>query len=320
MGEKMSRVTRVTAGLIATALAGVLTVTTVQPGASAAPATAAATQAVPRPANFTISSFNVLGASHTPAGGSRAAGTTRIVWANQLLERHHIDVAGFQELQAPQLTKFLAITKGEWAVYPGLQLNRIDSENSVGWRTDKFTLVSATTLTIPYFNGNPRRMPLVLLRDRATGMLAYFANFHNPAETAKYRNQGRYRAAATTIEIALQNALYRRGIPRFMTGDMNERAPYFCRVTAESPVVAARPTSYRRDGVCYAGRPRSVDWIFGARKVDFHNYVEDRSPLVAKTTDHPVIVSDVTVSPSKLPRAWNRPVAPPMPTFPLPTR
>ena len=325
----MIRVSRVTAGLIATAVAGVLTVTTVQPGASAAPTTAARTTAapttaapttaVPRPAHFTVSSFNVLGASHTPVGGSRAAGTTRIVWANQLLERHHIDVAGFQELQAPQLTKFLAITKGEWAVYPGLQLNRIDSENSIGWRTDKFTLVSSTTLTIPYFDGHPRRMPLVLLRDKTTGMLAYFANFHNPAETAKYRNQDRYRAAATTIEIALQNALYRRGIPRFMTGDMNERAPYFCRVTAESPVVAARPTSVRRDGACYAGRPRSVDWIFGARKVDFSNYVEDRSPLVGKTTDHPVIVSDVTVSPAKLPRAWNRPVAPPMPTFPLPT-
>jgi hypothetical protein len=267
-----------------------------------------------------VSSFNVLGSSHTPPGGKRAVGTTRIVWANQLLDQHHVDVVGFQELQTDQATKFLSITSGKWALFPGLTAVKRNSENSIGWRTDKFDLVQATTVNIPYFNGNPRAMPVVLLRHKATGALGYFMNFHNPADTAKFRNQARYRAAATTIEIALQNALYRRGIPRFMTGDMNERATYFCRVTAESPVIAARPTSYRKDGVCYAGRPRSVDWIFGARKVDFSNYVEDRSPLVAKTTDHPVIVSDVTVSPSKLPRAWNRPAAPPMPTFPLPTR
>ena len=300
----MSRVSRVTAGLLATALAGVLAVSVAEPASSAVPA-----RRGPQPAHFTISSFNVLGASHTPTGSRRASGDTRIVWANQLLEKHHVDVAGFQELQTSQLIKLQAITQGAWAFYPGLQMRKIDSENSIGWRTDKFELVQATTVDIPYFNGTPRAMPVVLLRDRATGMMAYFANFHNPAETGKYRNQGKYRAAATAIEIAIHNQLYRRGIPRFLTGDMNERAPYFCRVTKEAPLRAARPTSVWKKGVCQADRPRAVDWIFGARKVAFSNYVEDRSNLVDKTTDHPVISSDVTVDPARLPRAWN-PVPP----------
>ncbi len=302
----MSRVSRVTAGLMATALAGVLAVSVVEPASSAVPA-----RRGPQAAHFTISSFNVLGASHTPTGSRRAAGSTRIVWANRLLEKHHVDVAGFQELQATQLSKFLAITRGAWAVYPGLQLRQIDSENSIGWRTDKFELVQATTVNIPYFNGTPRAMPVVLLRDKATGMMGYFSNFHNPADTGKYRNQGRYRAAATAVEIAVHNQLYRRGIPRFMTGDMNERAPYFCRVTKESPLKAARPTSVRKKGVCHADRPRAVDWILGAHKVTFSHYSEDRSSLVGKTTDHPVISSDVTVDPARLPRAWS--TTPPAP-------
>ncbi len=295
----MSRVTRVTIGLVTSALAGALALSGVGPSASAAPRRA------PQPAHFTISSFNVLGASHTPAGGRRAAGTTRIVWANQLLERHHVDVAGFQEMQATQLTKFLKLTNGSWAVYPGLRLKKIDSENSIGWRTDKFELLQATTVDIPYFNGTPRAMPVVLLRDKASGMMGYFANFHNPADTGRYRNQARFRAAATSVEIAIQDQLYRRGIPRFMTGDMNDRAPYYCRVTKATPVKAARPTSVWRNGTCQAGKPRAVDWIFGSRMVGFSNYDEDRSPLVGKTTDHPLISSDVTVDPGALPRGWD---------------
>jgi hypothetical protein len=257
-----------------------------------------------KPGTFRVSSFNVLGASHTPAGGRRAIGATRIVWANQLLARHRVDVAGFQELQASQAQKFLDLNKGSWALYPGLSLRKIDSENSVGWRTDKFTLVQATTVNIPYFNGHPRPMPVVLLRDKVSGMMTYFANFHNPAETAQYRHQGRWRLEASKIEIALQNQLVGRGIPRIMTGDMNERAEYFCRVTAAAPIKAARPTSYRRGGVCHANRPRAVDWIMGSLRAKFSNYVEDRGPLVDKTTDHPVIVSTVTVDPRQLPDGW----------------
>lgn len=302
-----------TTGLVASAVTGVLAVSTgsaVGPAAAApapttavlAPAAAARTDL--QPGHYTVSSFNVLGASHTPPGGRRAPGTTRIGWVNQLLQRHHVDVAGFQELQAPQATKFLDITHGAWAIYPGLSLGRNDSDNSIGWRTDKFTLVDATTINIPYFEGQPRAMPVVLLREKSSGMMTYFANFHNAAETAQHRNQGRWRVAASRVEIALEQKLVRTGIPRILTGDMNERAPYYCRATAAVPLRAARPTSVWRNGVCDAGRPRAVDWILGSWRAVYSSYVEDRSPLVGKTTDHPMIVSDVTVDPTRLPNGW----------------
>jgi hypothetical protein len=285
----------VTAALVALLLAGMLTVATVQPASSLT------RRAIPPQAKFTISSFNVLGASHTPPGGDMASGTTRIVWANQLLDLHHVDVVGFQEMQAVQMTKFLDITDGRWAVFPGLAITR-GTENSIGWRTDKFELVEATTVGIPYFDGNRRPMPIVLLRHKKTGLLSYFANFHNPADTATYTNQGKWRAEATRIEIALQNQLQLTGIPRFMTGDMNERATYFCRVTKESPVTAAARGGYWLNNICYANKPRAVDWIFGAKGLTWSNYLEDRSDLVDKTTDHPVIVSDVTVDSARFPR------------------
>jgi hypothetical protein len=288
----------VVAALAATVVAAVLATSSVPPAAIAATAPPA-----PKAASFTVSSFNVLGSTHTPPGGRRAVGTTRIVWANQLLDQHHIDVAGFQELQTDQLTKLLSITKGSWGFYPGLTKVRRDSENSIGWRTNRFQLVSATTVNIPYFDGHPRAMPLVLLRHKASGALAYFMNVHNPADTPQFPNQGHWRSEATRVEVALSDQLVSSGIPRFLTGDMNERAPYFCRVTKETPLKAARG-GYWRNGVCYANKPRAVDWIFGSQRLAFSGYLEDRSPLAAKTTDHPVIVSDVQVTPSSFPKAY----------------
>jgi hypothetical protein len=273
----------------ATLLAGVVSVTTV-------PSVSSAATPVPPVSTFTLSSFNVLGSSHTPPGGRRAPGTTRIVWANRLLDRHHVDVVGFQELQAPQYTKFMEITAGSWDVYPGLQLRRLDSDNSIGWRTDRFELVYATHFDIPYFDGNPRTMPLVLLRDKATGMLAWFANVHNPSR----KSNAHWRRVAERYEAALQVQLYGTRLPRFFTGDLNDREVAFCNVVRNAPLKAARGGSLR-DGVCDADRPRAVDWIFGAKKVRFSNYVEDRGTLVAKTTDHPVIVTDVAVPSSRFP-------------------
>ena len=308
MGEKLRRVSSVTAGLAVLLVTALLSVGVVEPASSTT------RRATPPTATITISSFNVLGASHTPAGSSRASGTTRIVWAKQLLDQHHVQVAGFQEMQAVQYTKFAQIAGSSWALYPGLTMLKRDSENSIGWRTDTFDLVWASTVKIPYFNGTLRSMPVVLLREKSTGMLAYFANVHNPADTATYRNQAVYRAEATRMEIALQNQLAPSGIPRFLTGDMNERASYFCRVTKEAPLKAARPTSTWINGVCSAGRPRAVDWILSSTETPWSNYIEDRSALVAKTTDHPMIIGDATIDTATFPNALT--ATPPAPIVP----
>src|SRR4051812_36962553 len=59
-------------------------------------------------AAFTLSSFNVLGSSHTPPGGKYADGPTRMKWAVQLLNTHNVDVAGGQGVQEHPPTTFPA--------------------------------------------------------------------------------------------------------------------------------------------------------------------------------------------------------------------
>jgi hypothetical protein len=243
---------------------------------------------------FRLTTFNMLGSSHTSRSGKRpgmASGRVRAGRAAILLARHATDVAGFQELQGDQLVAMQRHTSMDF--YPGFSLRRRDSENSIGWRRDKFVAVERRTVTIPYFNGHGRAMPYVRLKNLDTGLEAWFANFHNPADTRQYHHQQRYRTRATAIEVNLANRLMRTGLPVFITGDMNERDSYFCRLTAGAPMVAARGGSH--SGGCRPGNPRAVDWIFGSQGVTFSGYAEDRSHLVDITTDHPVVSTSVRI-------------------------
>jgi len=281
---------------VQTAASG-LPATTPQPASpsttasAGAPVPTVAPSPLPAPSlDFVVSSFNVLGASHTTASGKRpgmASGTARAVGAAELIRRNGADVVGFQELQVSQLKALERETDLDF--YPGLALRPEDSENSIGWRRDEWLPVELHTVSIPYFNGNPRTMPYVLLRSATSGLEVWFGNFHNPADTATAHHQQRFRTRATVIEIALANRLRATGIPVVFTGDMNERASYFCRFTATTAMRAARGGSHR--GACLAGRPRAIDWVFGSPGVRFTGYYEDRSRLVHLTTDHPMVVA-----------------------------
>ena len=145
-------------------------------------------------------------------------------------------------------------------------------------------------MRVPYFHGRPTPMPYVRLRSAETGAEAWVANFHNPASTRLHPEQQRFRDEATRIEIDLANRLEDTGLPVFLVGDMNEKDEYFCRLTAAAPMVAARGGS-NEGGVCDAADPQTVDWIFGTRDIRFSRYREDRSPLVHRTSDHPVVVA-----------------------------
>jgi len=251
--------------------------------------------AAPPILDFTLSSFNVLGSSHTFGTGKgkksgMAPGVVRARWAAELIGRHGAEVVGFQELQSNQLAILRRHTNMEF--FPGSSMRRADSENSIGWRRDRWVAVETRTVTVPYFNGNGRQMPYVRLRNRATGLEAWFANFHNPADTRRFPGQQRFRSRAVNVEVALANRLIREThTPVFITGDMNERDDYFCRLTGGAPMVAARGGS--NSGVCRPESPRGVDWIFGSKGVTFTDYLEDRSETVERTSDHPMLVARV---------------------------
>jgi exonuclease III len=215
-----------------------------------------------------------------------ASGTARMKGAIQLLKQHQVDIVGMQEMQGDQLKAFKQLAGDNYAIYPGDKLGRKGIANSIAWDKSKWDLVKADAIQIPYFNGNERPMPVLLLKNKKTGQQAYVANFHNPADTRDHHHQERFRDEATRRQVALANRLRQTGLPVFITGDMNERAEYHQHMTKGSPGMHASDSKNGR-----VSKKPGIDWVFGSPDVTFTRHVRDRGALVQRTTDHPMIIA-----------------------------
>jgi murein DD-endopeptidase MepM/ murein hydrolase activator NlpD/endonuclease/exonuclease/phosphatase family metal-dependent hydrolase len=240
---------------------------------------------------FTIATFNVLGHSHTEPGGKApgmASGSTRTRWALRLLERHGVDVVGLQEFQSPQHRAFTtATTRGAWGVFPGP-----GPHNAIAWLRSSFTLTGSTRVPIPYFDGQPVRMPVVRLRHHASGQQLLVVNVHNPADTAAHPRQGRWRRMAKHREVSLVHRLHREhGLPVFLVGDMNETTSYHCAATASGLMTSAAGGSHTGRS-CTPPRPTLIDQILATRPARFTGYTVDRGP-VGRVSDHPLVLARV---------------------------
>jgi endonuclease/exonuclease/phosphatase family metal-dependent hydrolase len=254
-----------------------------------------------KPYSFTIATFNVLGSSHTATGGDAARyadGATRMGWTLSALAGASVDLVGLQEVQPQQLGTLLGRGGGTWSVYPGNALGRWGMANTIAWRKDTFELVKPDTIEIPYFGGQPRMQPYLLLRHRETGQKLWIANFHNPANHGSPAANTHYRRVATGREIALANTLARTGWPVFFTGDFNDRAEYFCPLTANTALEAANGGS--TGAACSPPDRMPVDWIFGSGRITFSGYAALEGGLLARTSDHPMVVADVRVPKDKV--------------------
>jgi hypothetical protein len=204
-----------------------------------------------------------------------------------------VNVVGFQELQPQQYEKFNDMTGKRWSLYPGDRLERIAMHNSIAWRTSKWEKLDTDFIKIPYFYGEPVKMPIVKLRHRKTDRVVYFANFHNPADS--YGNAQKWRDQARRKEIKLANRKAADGFPLVITGDMNEREKYFCNMVAKAPMHAANGGKNAKSAPCKTPEPMGIDWIFGSRSMQFEGYQKVETKLVHKTTDHPFVVTRATI-------------------------
>ena len=266
----------------------------VEPGAPVVPGAPVAPVEPVQSTTFRVSSFNVLGAAHTAPGGTRpeyASGQTRMRWAMSVLRTANVSVAGLQEFEQPQHAAFQQAAPG-WDVFPGLKRSRSSLANSIVWRSDVWQFVSGHTIDIPYFGGKPKPMPYILLRHVGTGREVWFANFHNPASV--HGPAARFRREAVSRESALANSLASNGTPVIMTGDMNDRAEFFCPMTARSQMHAANGGS--RGAPCNPPANMRIDWILGSADVDFSGYEVRDGVLVDRTSDHPLVVASATVA------------------------
>jgi len=241
---------------------------------------------------FVLATFNVLGHSHTVPGGERkgwAASGSRMHWAVQLLDQYAVDVVGLQEFQRPQKRAFLQLAGDRYAVYSPAG----DTENSIAWRRTRWTFVKADTFTIPYFDGHRRRMPVVMLSDRASGEVSVFVNVHNPADTARFHHQQPFRNEAIRREVALIRELETRyQVPIYLTGDLNDRDSAFCSLTTGGLLQAA--AGGNTDKSCQPPAYHGIDWILGTSLTRFGAHTVVRDSLVSKTTDHPLVLARAT--------------------------
>jgi endonuclease/exonuclease/phosphatase family metal-dependent hydrolase len=238
-----------------------------------------------------IATFNVLGNSHTaPGGNSRnhIDGRTRMRWTVKTLTDHAIDIVGLQEFEPVQETAFTELTAGSWSHFP-YSGGQAGSPNVVAWRSDEWTAVATYRLPVPYFHGHPMGMPYVLLED-TSGHRVWVVSVHNPADSRGPAK--RWRAAAVRAEADLVARLHVNGIPVILAGDMNDRTPFFCTVTAMAPVHASNGgTGFP----CQPPIPMEIDWIVGTSDVGFSGYKSTRRSPINRASDHRMVYADIAL-------------------------
>lgn len=251
---------------------------------------------------FRLGNFNVLGADHTAPGGNRKgwdSGVVRMDRVVALLNERELDVVGFQEFQPPQATRFGELMGTSWQTYPGVNNPAGPSVNSIGWKTDTWTLLEARTIPIPYFDGVPSRMPAVLLQNISTGRKVWFFNTHNPADTRG--NAQQHRNTGFAMEVALANELRAAypDAPFISLGDKNERgSDYYCAVAPGAGLWSASG-GYVDGTTCSPPGDGAIDWIMGTKDVFFNSYTRVWNDFVSKTSDHPLYTANAVVPASR---------------------
>jgi len=234
-----------------------------------------------QPFDFTVGTFNVLGSQHTAPGGDRPrfpSASTRSPAAAALMAKHGVDIVGTQELQADQLRAVQARTG--FAAYPGLAWGATETDNSILYDPGRFAYVSGSRFTIP-FMGRPRPQPILRLRERSTGREFYVVNTHPSAHGGRYLVERRHGEA---VLASVVNQLQESGLPVLVTGDMNDREEFYCRVAPVANVVSASGGSYA--GGCVPPRsPVAVDWVLGSG-VTWSGYWRDTTPVTSRVSDH----------------------------------
>jgi endonuclease/exonuclease/phosphatase family metal-dependent hydrolase len=235
---------------------------------------------------FNVASFNVLGASHTKASARFATFAPRMARTVNLINQRRLDVVGLQEFQDAQKAEFLKRTGDTFGMYHQPGPRGGDTDNALIWRNSTMEFVEAHTFKVPYFEGNLRSMPAVLLKDKATGRTAWFMNVHNPANT--HGSAQHWRDKAVAIEKRKMIELRAAGRPVFLTGDFNDRSEAFCPLTANRLSISPNSIpSYK----CALPRQFSIDWIFAAGQTRFSSFIRDTYTQTARISDHPIVIT-----------------------------
>jgi hypothetical protein len=247
-------------------------------------AKAAKAAALTQPFDVTVGTFNVLGSQNTTPKGEKPnfpPASVRSPAAAALMIKHGVDIIGTQEDQADQLNVFEARTG--FAAYPGYDWGSVETDNSILYNPQKFEFVSGSKFIIP-FMGRLRPQPILRLRDRATGREFYVVNTHPSAHGGRYEVERRH---GEDVLVSVLRSLEATGLPVLVTGDMNDREIFYCRVAPAAALVASSGGSYA-DGCHPPPQPEPVDWVLG-HGVTWTGYWRDTTPVTRKISDHFIV-------------------------------
>ena len=233
------------------------------------------------PVDVRVGTFNVLGSQHTDADGPRRPfppASVRTAHTASLVAKHGVDILGTQELQDDQLRDLQGRTG--MAAYPGFGWGSKETDNSILWDPGVFEMVSGSRFTVTFVD-RPRPQPILRLRHLATGRELYVVNTHPSPGDGRYLTQRR-NAQATLVSVV--NDLRATGLPVLVTGDMNDRGEFYCRVVPQTGMVASNGGSYGA-GCNPPPEPMPVDWVVGSG-VTWSGYWRDTSATEQRTSDH----------------------------------
>lgn len=222
---------------------------------------------------FRAGTINALGHSHTEPGGNKpgwlrsAARTALLVL---VILKRRLGIVCLQEFQAPQQKVFREKLGKLYGIYAS-------GDNAVVWLKQRWNLIDAGTISIPYFDGHMKAMPWVLLKHKKTGKQLYVLSKHNPANVngpaLKWRKQGWETEgdwAHRLVETKKAKVL--------IGGDANDRLDDY------GPYV-------HKYGGKIAGNDRlwGIDFLIGFGGLKFTRFKSSRTARIKKMTDHPVV-------------------------------
>ncbi len=262
-------------------------------------------KAATAPLTLNIATYNVLGASHTDAGGDtpgRAAYGDRIVRAVNVMKTNKFDVVGLQELESKQRSTLLQSAGNTYDIYPtsDISANR-QSENSIIWDESKFSLLAGGSNTIAYDAHNNRDLPWVKLQAKANGHVFYVFNTHDPLNN----DNPQYREQAAREHLSDLRSKATGDTPAFLTGDFNSsfdprtgkdfadrsRLSY-CILTAGGDIFNTYDLFHKKTGACPTTGTSAIDHIYVSNGVTVKKWKHLRNSDTNYASDHdPVFVN-----------------------------
>ena len=237
-----------------------------------------------------VASFNILGSQHTASSRSWDSGKVRARRAKRWLAAEGTSVVGLQEGQVDQLK---ALTRsGEWTSYPDPRQSRdTQTAQSVAWLSAEWSLVEARVFRIPFDYTQTREQPMVLLRHQRTGQRVWVISMH--LTVGRSERALLERRVGTRRLVRHVRELEATGVPVIVTGDMNDRETFFCRVAGKTSLRS--PVGGGFDGSCALPTEMRIDWIFGTPTIGWQDFRYADDELLDRITDHVVPVATATL-------------------------